>query len=135
MKNTYIKIAGILNLCVALLHLIGGQLDLINPLLESNINIQEKAELIGVWHIVTVLLFYTSYYLLKVGFGRRISDCISLLRHVGVLYLLIGFPFIIVSLYYSVLAPQWILLVPIGGLILMGIKKSLANDRSSNSDL
>ena len=64
-KNIYWFIAGILNLFTALLHTIGGQLDLVNPLLNSSLETQTKAEWFGVWHMVTILLFVTSYLVLK----------------------------------------------------------------------
>lgn len=65
MKKIYIKIAGILNLIVAFIHLILGHFDLVIPLSESSLEIQQKAEWIGAWHIITILLFLTSYVILK----------------------------------------------------------------------
>ncbi|SEJ82656.1 hypothetical protein SAMN05192553_1215 [Cyclobacterium xiamenense] len=123
MKKIYIKIAGIVNLITALIHSVAGQMDLVNPLINSNLEVQQKAEWVGVWHIVTVLLFATSYLFLKVGFDKAKMPNSSNLKAFGITYILIGIPFIISSIYYSVLAPQWILLMPIGILLLIGHRK------------
>ncbi len=118
-KNIYWIIAGIINSFTALLHIIGGQLDLVNPLLTSNLNLQTKTEWLGAWHIVTVILIVSSYYLLKYGLNtlqKRNSDVIQL---IGILYILFSITFIISSLFMKTFAPQWILLLPIGVLSLI----------------
>lgn len=124
MKRTYIKIAGIINLLGAILHTIGGQIELVNPLLDSNISIQQKSELTGAWHIVTILLFLTSYIILRIGFKKDSTREKELLRPIAVLYILSGIPFIVVSFLHGINAFQWILLMPIGVLLLSGIRKS-----------
>ncbi len=117
----YWIIAGTINLFTALLHTFGGQIDLVNPLLDSNLNIQSKTEWLGVWHIVTVILFVSSYYLIKYGLNK-INSSLQVIQLIGILYLLFSFAFIISSLYTTEFAPQWILLLPIGVLSLIGIK-------------
>lgn len=44
MKLTYIRIAGIINLITTFVHLIAGQMDLVGPLLRSNLEVPKKAE-------------------------------------------------------------------------------------------
>lgn len=123
MKRIHIKVAGIINLFTALLHLIGGQIELVNPLLESNISTQQKGELTGAWHIVTILLFFTSYRILRAGFkGLKNAEE---LKSIAFIYILSGLPFIFVSFWFEVFAAQWILLIPIGILLLFGLKKQL----------
>lgn len=124
MNRIFIKIAGVLNILTAVVHLVGGQVDLVRPLQQSNLLDQQKAEWLGVWHVVTFVLFYTSYVLLQMGFlgkGRALN--MEWLRSVGYLYLLMGIAFVLSSINYGVLAPQWILLMPVGGLLLIGIRK------------
>ncbi|RKN21703.1 hypothetical protein D7035_12430, partial [Aquimarina sp. AD1] len=87
MKKIYIKIAGIINLLGAILHTIGGQMELVNPLLDSNISIQQKSELAAAWHIVTILLFLTSYIILKVGFLKDSNQEKEQLKSIAVLYI------------------------------------------------
>ena len=123
MKNYYWIIAGILNLFTAFLHLIGGQMDLINPLLNSSLTDDVKTQLLGVWHMVSIVLFGTSILLLLIGFKRKRYP--ELIVFTAYLYILLSIPFIIISLIYGMLVPQWILLLPIGILILIGIKKDV----------
>ncbi|MBC3757859.1 hypothetical protein H7U19_05545 [Hyunsoonleella sp. SJ7] len=127
MKRINIKTAGIINLLGAILHTVGGQIELVNPLLESDISIQQKSELTGAWHIVTILLFLTSYIILKVGFKKDSHQEKEFLKPIAVLYILSGIPFLITSFLYKVNAFQWILLMPIGILILMGLQKPSSN--------
>ena len=122
--NYYWLIAGIINLFTALIHTIGGQIDLVNPMLKCNLDSQTKAEWLGVWHMVTITLFASSYFVLKnavTAFQKRKTE---LMKYIGVLYILFSIPFCISSLVHKVLAPQWILLLPIGILIHFGTKKS-----------
>jgi len=119
-RNYHLITAGIINLFTALLHTIGGQLDLINPMLSSSLNISEKTQLLGVWHMVTVILFSSSLLLLYYAFNKK--DRI-LIRVIGYLYILLSIPFIVISLLYGTLVPQWILLLPIGILSILGVKK------------
>jgi len=123
MKKTYIKISGILNLVTALIHLVGGQLDPVTPLLDSDLVTQQKGELTGVWHIVTILLFFTSYLIIQAGFGDINKQKSLQLKPIGIFYILSGIPFIGVSIWFKILAPQWILLIPIGILLLLGLRK------------
>jgi hypothetical protein len=121
--NYYWLTAGIVNLLTALIHTFGGQMDLVNPLLKSNLSDQTKAEWFGVWHLVTLLLFATSYVIFRntlVAVQVRKPEIIS---SIGFLYVLFSVPFIISSIINSLLAPQWILLLPIGLLLLFGIKR------------
>jgi hypothetical protein len=123
-KNYYWLIAGIINLFTALLHTIGGQLSLVNPLMSSNLTNQAKAEWFGAWHMVTITLFVTSYFILKnaiIEFKKRQTE---LIKYVGILYILFSIPSCISSVLHELLAPQWILLLPIGILLYFGTKKT-----------
>ncbi|WP_108808124.1 hypothetical protein [Aquimarina spinulae] len=126
-KNKYWIIAGVINIFTAILHLIGGQLDLINPLMESSIALQIKTELLGVWHMVTIMLFVSSIFYFKYGFNTRKKADIALVSFISYLYIAFSFAFIFSSVYKSILAPQWILLLPIGILGIIGVKKSKTN--------
>ncbi len=123
-KNYYLIIAGIICLATALLHTIGGQYDLIGPLLDSDLHRQKKTELLGVWHMVTVIIFISAIVLLKNGFRPNSApdNSISLLAW---LFIAFGIVFLMVSIFNQTLAPQWILCFPIGVLALLGNKKLL----------
>ena len=55
-KNRYLIIAGILNLMTFFLHLIGGQVDLVNPMMETSLSLEKSTQLVGAWHMVTIIL-------------------------------------------------------------------------------
>ena len=118
-NRTQLKIAGLLNLLTALVHTILGQQDLVTPLLVSELDNQVRAEWMGAWHMITLLLFFTSYVILKSGFGSHQQLPLQTLKTIGWIYVLSGLPFIVSSIYFSVLAPQWILIIPIGLLLVL----------------
>lgn len=122
-KNYYLIIAGAICFFTALLHTIGGQLDLIDPMLESNLKTQTKTELLGAWHMVTVIIFVAAIVFLKNGF-RPVENQNYLVRLMAWLFILFSVVFIGVSVFNKVLAPQWILCLPIGILALLGAKPS-----------
>lgn len=125
-RNIYWIIAGAINLFTAVLHTIGGQLELVNPLMKSDLNTQEKAEWIGAWHMVTIILFFTSYITIKHGITNNANKQLNLIKYIGYLYLIFSIPSIITSVMYQLLAPQWILLLPISVLIYIGVKKQMS---------
>lgn len=122
-RNVFIHIAGVINLLTACIHTFLGQMDLVSPLLESNLTQQAQTEWLGVWHMATVFLFATSFYLLKKGTNKLEINNLEVLSAIGVFYILISVPFIVSSIFMNALAPQWILLLPIGTLTLIGLKK------------
>lgn len=124
-RNIYWFFAGIINLLTALLHTIGGQIDLVDPMLQSNLENQVKAEWFGVWHMITIILFASTYLALKNTFADFQKRQIELMRYIGILYIFLSIPFCVSSMIHKLLAPQWILLLPIGGLILYGVKKNI----------
>ncbi|SNY94891.1 hypothetical protein [Flagellimonas pacifica] len=109
-----IKLAGFMNLFGALVHTFLGQTTLVNPLMDSDLNAQAKIEWLGVWHIVTVILFATSYVYLNEGFKSKTPPKYTLIKQISWLYVLFSLIFIIVSIWQQILAPQWILLLPVG---------------------
>ncbi len=122
-RNIYYIIAGVINLFTALLHSIGGQIGLINPFLKSNLENQTKTELLGVWHMVTIILFASSFIFIYKGFKQKEKLNTELSSFISYLYILFSVVFVAVSLLNSILAPQWILLLPIGVFGLMGAKR------------
>jgi len=123
MKNTnkYWLTASVLAFTTAIIHLYQGQLDLINPLLESELSSQIKTELLGVWHMISLLLLATAgVYLFFAIKNLPSSITLCLLSN---LYFAFGLVFIGVSLFTGNFAPQFILLIPIGFFGLIGIKK------------
>lgn len=128
MKKIPLKIAAAVNTLTAFIHLVLGQIDLVNPLSKSDLLISQKAEWTGVWHIVTIVLFFSSYQLIKQAFSKKESDY-NLILNWGILYILFGIPFLYSSLVYKTLAPQWILLMPIGMLLLFVVRRKKKVDK------
>jgi len=126
-RNKYWITAGVLNLITFFLHLIGGQLDLVNPMLETSLSVEKSAQLVGAWNMVTIILIATSYILLSAGFGKKYSANMELIKMVGYLNLSFCLPFIIAGFYYGLLVPQWIFFLPIGIFILIGLKSNTEN--------
>jgi hypothetical protein len=126
-RNIYWLVGGGINLFTAVLHTIGGQLELVSPLMSCNLIDQAKAEWIGAWHMVTIILFLTSYLLIKNGIAKNENRQTELLKYIGYLYIIFSVPSITTSIMYNLLAPQWILLLPIGLLAYIGTKKPKTN--------
>ena len=113
-KNTYWIIAGVLNLLTLFLHIIGGQLELVNPMINTSLSIEKSSQLVGGFNMVTIIILATSYILLLAGFGKKYSTNTELIKLIGYLNLSFCLPFIIVGFYYGLLVPQWIFFLPIG---------------------
>ena len=99
-------------------------MSLVDPLISSKLTNQAIGEWVGAWHIVSIFFFLSAYYLLKLGFKGFDQTDIKLLQFLSLLYILIGVPFIIASFWFSVFAPQWILLMPIGLFILLELNRN-----------
>lgn len=128
-KNTYWLIAGILNSVTALIHTIGGQFDLVNPLTASNLTTEQKGQWFGGWHIITITLFLTSYILIKNVYKPNQNERATI-KYIGLAYILFSVPFMLSSLMNQLLIPQWILLLPIGLLTIIGNKNK--NEKTTN---
>jgi hypothetical protein len=126
-RNKYWIIAGILNLLTFFLHLIGGQIDLVNPMVDT-LSVEKSSQLVGAWNMITIILLATSYILLSAGFGKKYSTNIEMIKSIGYLNLSFCFPFIIAGFYYGLLVPQWIFFLPIGIITIIGLKKIIKVD-------
>lgn len=121
-KNNYYLAAGIICLFTALLHTIGGQLTLVDPMLQSKLDIQVKSELLGAWHLVTVILWFFGFILAKNGWQVNLANS-SMIKMMGLLFFLFGFVFILVIIVQRQHTPQYILFFPIAILIYIGYQK------------
>ena len=126
-KNRYWIIAGVLNLITFFLHLVGGQLDLVDPMIETSLILEKSSQLVGAWNVVTIILLATSYILLSAGFGKKYATNTEMIKSIGYLNLSFCFPFIIAGFYYGLLVPQWIFFLPIGIFTLIGLNKIKKN--------
>ncbi|AFM02630.1 hypothetical protein Fleli_0130 [Bernardetia litoralis DSM 6794] len=83
---------------------------------------QTQTELLGVWHMATAFLFFTSAVFIKNYFKSKV-ECRAIIQFISYVYFLFSVSFVAVSIINQTLAPQWILLLPIGILGLIGVKK------------
>lgn len=127
-KNKYWIIAGFLNLFTFFLHLIGGQIGIVKPMMASNMPYQAQTEMLGAWHIVSAFLLISSIYYLKYGFGRIAKSPHESVKVMSYSYIAFGLVFLVNNLVQSLFTGQWILLAPIGILGLVGLKK-LSHDK------
>lgn len=121
-KNIYLISAGILNVSTSFIHILAGQSSLVDPLIVSDLNLQLKTEWVAVWHMVTIMLLASSWILLNQGFVATPTRS-PLVLAIGYLYIFFASDFIVVSLAYGMFAPQWILLLPIGLLAILGSRQ------------
>ena len=114
-------IAGVIAAITFFIHLILGQSTLINPMMESDLGTLVKTEFLAVWHMISVILLATAVLYIVYSIKNIPSSVmICLLSN---LYLVFGVVFILAGIYNNVFILQWILLLPIGILGLVGIKK------------
>lgn len=122
MDSKLIFTAGIIMSFTAILHLIGGQTTLVNPLLESNLQMQEKVEWLGAWHCITIFLAAMGFVLIRNGMKIK-QDQIMTIRSIYYLCILFSISFIASSVYLQKHAPQYILFIPIALIIYLGLNK------------
>lgn len=120
--NYYWVWGGLITLFTAVLHTIGGEISLARPMLNSNLDLQVKTELLGAWHLITVLLFGTAYIILANCRTPQSENTSTVIQYIGQLFLMYGLVFIVVSCYQMTFAPQWILFIPMGILLIKGAK-------------
>jgi len=123
--NTLIFSSGLLCLFTSLVHIIGGQIDPVRPFLKSDLADIPKAVLLACWHMVSVTLVFSSILLLYVGWYSIISLYSAIMLLSG-MYVIFALVFLIVGFYFFrggtfTKLPQWILLLPIGILGVIGV--------------
>ncbi|WP_260258360.1 hypothetical protein [Vibrio intestinalis] len=122
--NVWILSSGLLGLATALIHLFAGQVDPVRPFLKSSLDDVPKATLLACWHLVSVTLLICSVALIYVGGHGLATFYVSTLL-IGVLFVIFSVVFILVGGYFFsfkgfIKLPQWILLLPVGVLAVIG---------------
>ncbi|MEM9258623.1 MAG: hypothetical protein AAGA62_03190, partial [Bacteroidota bacterium] len=121
-RNYYWLIAGILCLLTALVHTIGGQFELVDPLMVGSLSPTAKVQWLGVWHVVTVMLFGGAFWLIRGGWLPA-SASLALLNNIAYLFVLFAVVFVVASIAQGIHALQWVLLLPIGLLTIIGSRR------------
>lgn len=122
--NVWILSAGTLGFFTALVHIFAGQVDPVRPFLKSNLTDIPKATFLACWHMISVMLVFCSCILTYAGSLNLVNLKASIII-ISISFILFAMVFIAVGWYFfGVRAffklPQWILLLPIGVLGLIG---------------
>lgn len=122
--NLWILSAGILGLFTSLVHILAGQVDPVRPLLQSDLPDIPKATLLACWHMVSVVLVLTSSALAYAGW-LNITSLYASVMAISIIFVFFAFVFIAAGWSFFgfrtfIKLPQWVLLLPIGLLGLMG---------------
>lgn len=126
--NRLLLASGLLASFTALLHTFAGTVEVHVPLLSSTIPRSVSLLIYACWHLVTVTLILSAVALLWSARRGNSSLAGALPRFISVLWLLFGLVFVGVALVFSGPAtlwvlPQWVLLIPVGILGLLGDRK------------
>jgi len=121
--NWIIISTGISAFVTAGAYVVAGGKEVARPLLEATMDETVKLTLYASWHLVSVSLSLSSLALLADGFG--FFDSPPIVAFISALWLLYGIVFLVVN--YRIASPpgllrlpQWILLLPVGLLGLLG---------------
>ncbi|HFG1639917.1 TPA: hypothetical protein ACGFW1_003606 [Vibrio cholerae] len=123
--NTWIFSAGVIGLFTSCVHIFAGQMDPFKPFLKSDLADIPKATLLACWHIVSAILVLCGFALTYVGWFN-LDSFQNVVVGISVSFITFSFVFIGVGWYFfkiktSIKLPQWVLLLPIGILGLIGV--------------
>jgi hypothetical protein len=118
----------------AALHTFGGTPEIESPLLQSNMAQEVSLLLLACWHLVTAALTLTA---IALGLALRnpTPNSMANVTLISYLWLSFGAVFILIDLLYAgphmlLQLPQWILLLPVGGLGLWGVSTANHQQRT-----
>lgn len=122
--NTWVFIAGIIGLFTSCVHIFAGQVDPIRPFLKSDLPDIPKATLLSCWHMVSATLVICGLVLTFVGWFN-LNSFQNVVIGISVTFIIFSFVFFTVGWYFFKLntfikLPQWLLLLPIGVLGIVG---------------
>lgn len=126
--NRLLLASGLLAAFSAVLHTFVGTPEIQAPLLQSNISQPISLLLYACWHLVTVTLVLSAVALIWSARPNSRDSAGALPAFVSLLWLLFGVVFVAVALLFSgpstlLVLPQWVLLIPVGILGLLGDRK------------
>lgn len=122
--NIWIFIAGIIGLFTSAAHVFAGQIDPVKPFLNSDLSDIPKATLLACWHVVSAILVMSGLVLTYIGWFD-LTSFQNIVIGISVSFVVFSLVFIAVGAYFFKLQafiklPQWVLLLPIGILGLIG---------------
>lgn len=127
--NKFFMAAGVMAIFTSILHTFSGTLEIYAPLFESTIDQRVMLLLYVCWHIVTVFLILSAIFLILCAKSNDKKSSTALVFFISIVWIASGLVFVVVSMIYLglsgiVILPQWILLIPVGIVGLLGCRKS-----------
>jgi len=131
--NRLLLSAGLIAAFTAALHTFAGTPEIQEPLLRSTIPQPVSLLLYACWHLVTVTLVLSAVALIWSARPNSRTSAGALPRFISLLWLLFGLVFVAVALVFSgpstlLVLPQWVMLIPVGILGLLGDRKRALGD-------
>jgi len=127
--NKLLLSASILATATTIVHAFAGGGDVAAPLLASQLSEEPRLTLYAVWHMATVALGLSALAFFVGALPRYSADSRSMVQFASVLWLAFGAVFVVVAatqpgsgLFLKL--PQWVLLLPVGLLGLLGADNS-----------
>jgi len=123
--NLLILIASILSMLAAIIHMIGGEKTVFDHLLKSDVKLNSKLELRGVWYAFGIDLAITSIFLFFLSFESSLVENQLFIIFCSLRFILYGlgvlFAVLITDRKHFFKVPQWLLLLVIGIITLLGL--------------
>jgi len=108
-------VAGIINLAVAAVHAFVGASQVVAPLLASDAPDLVKGTLHSAWHMITVVLFVSSFTLFYLSRKEETAPLNKTLPvYIGIQYTGLALVFVVTSVIYGQVFIQILMLLPIG---------------------
>lgn len=107
--------ASLINLTVAVVHIVIGEMAVVAPLLASDAPDLVQATLHAAWHMISVVLLLSSFALFRASREDGVDpDAGALPTYIGVQYIALALVFVVASVVYGQAFIQILMLLPIG---------------------
>lgn len=108
-------VAAVINLAVAVIHIVVGESEIIAPLLVSDAPELVKGTLHSAWHMITVVLLLSSFALFYMSRKTEHDPVSQILPiYIGIQYIALALVFVVTSFVYGQFFIQIAMLLPIG---------------------
>ena len=133
--NKILLLAAIICILTAGIHIIMGNSTVVGPFLDSDLAQVPKLTLLAVWYMVSAVLVLTAVMLVYLSFRNAQGEKLLIL-FIGVSFVVFGLVFLVVCfMHFSenlfLDLPQWVLLLPIGALMLWEVYRQQSSIQTS----
>ena len=129
-NNRALLLSAFLAASTAVVHAIGGTIEIHSALLNSSLPESIRFLLYACWHLVTVTLVFSAISLFWSARYDRVVSNLALPAFIGIFWVAFGAVFVFVALYFLgvralIILPQWTLLLPIGSFVLFCVRNEV----------